>query len=73
MSHYDLPSPKKWRTNTPLPSHEPDQMRLQSLHVGGTTTVANKEQYKRKFKDVFDFRPETEPDIKTELRRRIVP
>lgn len=65
-AHFDLPLPKKRRTNAPLTSHEPGQMRLRSLPVDGTTTVANKEQYKRKFLDVFDFRPETAPNIKEE-------
>jgi len=40
----NLPLPKERRANAPLSSHEPGQMRLQSLPVGGTTTVSNKEQ-----------------------------
>lgn len=61
-----LPLPKKRRTDGRLTSHETGQTKPQSLPVGGTTTVANKEQYKRKFQDVFDFSPETAPDIKEE-------
>jgi hypothetical protein len=64
--HSDLPWPKKRRSDKRSTSHEPGQMRLKSLPAGGTTTVANKEQYKRKFGDAFDFRPKTAPGIKEE-------
>ncbi|KAM0706231.1 hypothetical protein Q7P35_006780 [Cladosporium inversicolor] len=63
-----LPLPKKRRTDGCSTSHEPGQTKLQSLTVGSTTTVANKEQYKRKYQDIFDFSPETAPDIKEEPR-----
>jgi len=64
--HSDLPWPKKRRSDKRFTSHEPGQMRLKSLPAGSTTTVANKEQYKRKYGDAFDFRPKTALGIKEE-------
>ena len=64
--HSDLPCLKKRRTETRSTSREPGQVRLQSLPAGSTTTAAKKQQYKRKFENVFDFGPKTVPDIKEE-------
>jgi hypothetical protein len=64
--HSDPSWPKKRRSDKLSTSHEPGQMRLQSLPVVATTTPANKEQYKRKYGDAFDFRPKIALSIKEE-------
>ncbi|GAB7333794.1 hypothetical protein MBLNU13_g05310t1 [Cladosporium sp. NU13] len=65
-AQFDLPWPKKRRTDDHSISHEPSQVRLQSLPAGSTRPGVNKEQYKRKYGDAFDFRPKTAPSIKEE-------
>ena len=68
----DSPWVKKKRYNDgPTTSHEPAQVRLRSLPTS-TTTVANKQQYKRKFEDAFDFRPKTATGVKEEPQDEIV-
>jgi hypothetical protein len=61
----DSPWPKKRCIHERSTSHEPDQMRLRYLPTS-TTTVANKQQYKRKFEDAFDFGPKTATGVKVE-------
>lgn len=68
-----LPLPKKRRIDGRSTNHEAGQTKLQSLPVGSTTSVANKEQYKRKYQDVFDFSPEIAPDIKEEPQDEAAP
>jgi hypothetical protein len=65
-AHSGPPYPKKRLTDASSTSNGPGQVRLQSLPAGNNTTVANKEQYKRRFEDAFDFRPKTASGIKEE-------
>lgn len=64
--HSESPWPKKRRIDKDSASNGPGQVRLQSLPAGDSTTVANKEQHKRRFEDAFDFRPKTASGIKEE-------